>query len=65
MTLNQIIKPNDLKPILKAYYNLSPPISIKLIRAGFNHNYLIESDRQFVLRIYLNHKYYITSSADY
>ena len=64
--LNQVIKPEDLKPIIEAYYKLEIPRSIKLIHAGFNHSYhLTTGDRQFVLRVYLNNKYYIRSSGDF
>lgn len=64
--LYQIIKPNDLKPIVKAYYELKSPISVKLIRAGFNHNYRLNTgDRLLILRVYLNNKYYIRSPDDF
>ena len=65
MILNQVVKPDDLKPIIEAYYKLEMPIFIKLIHAGFNYSYhLTTGAHQFVLRIYLNNKYYIRSSDD-
>ena len=65
MILNQVVKPDDLKPIIKAYYKLEMPIFIKLIQAGFNHSYhLTAGAHQFILRLYLNNKYYIRSSDD-
>ncbi|MET1415168.1 phosphotransferase [Roseibium sp. HPY-6] len=37
-----------------------------MIRKGFNHSFLVETDQgQFVLRIYLNGKYYIRDSQDF
>lgn len=64
--LNQVIKSNDLIPIVKTYYDLRPPICVELINAGFNHSYRVKTgDRLFVLRIYLNNKYYIRSSDDF
>ena len=57
MILNQILEPDNLKPIIEAYYKLGMPIFIKLIHAGFNHSYhLTTGAHQFVLRIYLNNK---------
>jgi Ser/Thr protein kinase RdoA (MazF antagonist) len=63
---NTIIKDESLIPILSFGYELTEPVSCQLIRRGFNDNYLVKAaEQRYVLRIYLNDKYYIYDSTDF
>ena len=63
---NTVLDAKKLIPVLRSNYGLDKSIDCQLIRNGFNHNYLIEAGNQrYVLKIYLNNKYYIQSADDF
>ncbi|MCM3720043.1 hypothetical protein [Fictibacillus phosphorivorans] len=46
-------------------YHLIAPLSCKLLRSSFNDHYIIQTTtKKFILRVYLNGKYYLRSSDD-
>ena len=58
--LNTRVEPQALVPFLAQRYGLSPSTRCSFIRRGGNDHYLVEDgDRRYVLRLYLNGKYYI------
>ena len=62
--MNTRIEPKALAPFLAHRYGLSPSTRCSFIRRGGNDHYLVEDgDRRYVLRLYLNGKYY-AGSAD-
>jgi Ser/Thr protein kinase RdoA (MazF antagonist) len=64
--VNAILEPPELLPWLGREYELAGPIQCELIRRGFNDHYAVTAgDARYVLRIYLNRKYYIRSEADF
>ena len=67
VTFNRAVENAVLCSIAKTYYDLKPPISVELIDEGFNQTYLMRTTdkAQFILRIYLNNKYYIQDSDDF
>jgi Ser/Thr protein kinase RdoA (MazF antagonist) len=63
---NTLLAAGDLPAILADHFELRAPIECEFIRRGFNDHYRVRTgDRQFVLRIYFNGKYYIESIADF
>ena len=55
-----------LVPMLEEAYGLAGPIACTWIRRGFNDHYLVETPMgTWVLRLYLNHKYWISGPGDY
>jgi Ser/Thr protein kinase RdoA (MazF antagonist) len=66
VTDHNLDREQSLATAVAANYALEAPLSCKLIRHGFNDNYLIESNEQkYVLRVYLNGKYYIRDANDF
>lgn len=64
--LNTLLNGDHISRIVATYYDVGSPTKAELIRKGFNHNYYVETDRgQFVLRVYLNGKYYIRGRGDF
>lgn len=65
-TENTLLNGDQVLRMIAGDYDVGKPINADLIRKGFNHNYYVETDRgQFVLRVYLNGKYYIRGSCDF
>ena len=65
-TGNALLAAADLPDILADHYELRAPVECEFIRRGFNDHYRVRTgDREFVLRIYFNGKYYIESIADF
>jgi len=63
---NTVIGKEKITDVVSKYYNVGAISKCDLIRAGFNHNYLVEAEKgKFVLRVYLNNKYYIRSEKDF
>ena len=64
---NRAVENAVLCSIAKTYYDLKSPISVELIDEGFKQTYLMRTTdkAQFILRIYLNNKYYIQDSDDF
>ncbi len=63
---NRKLRPRTLVPLLTETYGLPEPVCCDLLRAGSNHNYRIRAGREeFVLRVYLNHQYYIQGPDDF
>ena len=62
---NGILDPHALEQLLSVAYDLGGPIRCKLIGDGFNHTYLVEGAERWVLRSYLNGKYYVRSADDF
>ena len=61
-----ILEAESLTPNVSADYDLPPITGCELIRRGFNDHYLVKAkDRQYVLRLYLNDKYYINGADDF
>lgn len=60
--MNELLKPGQALEIVRANYPLKRVQDCTLVRRGFNDHYLVCSgNAQYILRIYLNHKYYIQS----
>src|SRR2546428_982904 len=63
---NTLVAAADLPEILADHYELKAPLECEFIRRGFNDHYRVRTgDREFVLRIYFNGKYYIESISDF
>jgi Ser/Thr protein kinase RdoA (MazF antagonist) len=63
---NTLLAAGDLPGILANHYELRAPVECEFIRRGFNDHYRVRTgDRQFVLRLYFNGKYYIESISDF
>lgn len=59
-------EPDVLIPVVSEVYDLSGQVQVEMIRAGFNHNYRVQAGEDvFVLRVYLNDKYYISNPNDF
>ncbi|MEM7536978.1 MAG: phosphotransferase [Chloroflexota bacterium] len=65
-TVQTVLDTDKIADIFTTHYHLGTPTHCELIRAGFNHNYLIETgDGKYVLRVYLKGKYYIRNADDF
>ena len=63
--MNTLVEPKALVPFLAGTYGLSPAARCSFIRRGGNDHYLVEDgDRRYVLRLYLNGKYYIGTADE-
>lgn len=63
--VNTRVEPEALVPFLAQGYGLSPDARCSFIRRGGNDHYLVEDgDRRYVLRLYLNGKYYVGAEDD-
>lgn len=63
---NTVVENEIVAEIISTHYTIGKQTHCQLIRAAFNHNYLIETTNQtYVLRIYLNDKYYIHNAGDF
>ncbi|MEO2004978.1 MAG: phosphotransferase [Candidatus Poribacteria bacterium] len=60
-----IIDAGDLVAHLAECYDLPEEPHVELIRRGFNDHYLVRAGKDFVLRVYLNGKYYIRGHDDF
>ena len=61
-----ILEAESLISGVSANYELPPITGCELIRRGFNDHYLVKAkDQQYVLRLYLNNKYYISGADDF
>mgnify|MGYP001425902673 CR=1 FL=1 len=64
--LNEIINIDKIKEIIVNSYSISEPFDCTFIRRSFNDHYLIQTnDDRYILRVYLNNKYYINSISDF
>ena len=64
--MNTLFDAEALLPVLRASYVLAEPLGCEIIRRGFNDNYLVTSGgSRYVLRVYFNGKYYISSPDDF
>ncbi|RNA66950.1 phosphotransferase [Alteribacter keqinensis] len=62
---NSIIEETTLAALLTHFYNLPEPIRCTFIRRSFNDHYIVVSgSKQFILRVYINNKSYISSLND-
>jgi hypothetical protein len=62
---NSIIEETTLETSLSNFYDLPEPISCKFIRRSFNDHYIVVAgSKQFILRVYLNNKSYISCIND-
>ncbi len=63
---NTRVDPQTLVPIIEELYGLVSPIDCTWISRGFNDHYLVETpEGKWVLRLYLNHKYWISGPEDF
>ena len=63
--MNTQVEPEALIPFLTERYGLSAAVRCSFIRRGGNDHYLVEDgDRRYVLRLYLNGKYYIGTTDE-
>ncbi|MBS4176931.1 phosphotransferase [Lederbergia citrea] len=63
--LNSIIEETTLETALSNFYDLPGPISCKFIRRCFNDHYIVAvGSKQFILRVYINNKSYISCIND-
>ena len=63
--MNAKIEPQALTPFLSDRYGISGTATCSFIRRGGNDHYLVEDlGRKYVLRLYLNGKYFIRSADD-
>ena len=66
ININLIISSNDIRNLIRKIYDISEIIDCKFIRRSFNDHYLIETkDNKYILRVYLNNKYYINDIDDF
>jgi len=65
--MNTLLTSSEVLELVNAEYSLlGQAHNCKLLRRGFNDNYLVGVGTQwYVLRVYLNHKYYIESPDDF
>jgi Ser/Thr protein kinase RdoA (MazF antagonist) len=63
---NAQIEPSALVELLASEYDLAAPLACEFLRRGFNDHYAVTAgDERYVLRVYLNGKYYISSEWDF
>lgn len=63
---NTAFQPEALVAAVTDRYHLLAPVECTLIRNGFNDHYHVTTrDGEYVLRLYLNRKYYISSEDDF
>jgi Ser/Thr protein kinase RdoA (MazF antagonist) len=63
---NAIIDNDKVKQIIMNLYGISEPLSCTFIRRSFNDHYLIQTNSEkYILRVYLNNKYYINDINDF
>ena len=64
--MNAKIEPQALMPFLSDRYGMSSDVTCSFIRRGGNDHYVVEDGvRKYVLRLYLNGKYFIRSADDF
>lgn len=57
---------DDLLQAALLAYDLPQPITVRLLRRGYNDHYLVTAGGQpFILRVYLNHKPYLRGAHDF
>ncbi len=62
---NSKIQIDRIKTIVSESYGIAEQFECSFIRRSFNDHYLIKTEHEkYVLRVYLNDKYYIDSAAD-
>ena len=62
---NTLIDASQIKETITSFYNISEPLTCTFIRRSFNDHYLIETaDCKYIVRVYLNNKYYINDIED-
>jgi Ser/Thr protein kinase RdoA (MazF antagonist) len=63
---NAQVEPSALVELLASDYDLAAPLACEFLRRGFNDHYAVTAgDERYVLRVYLNGKYYISSERDF
>ena len=68
---NTVFETEIITELISTHYTIGQPTHCELIPEGFNHNYLIETtnniagNHKYVLRMYLNGKYYIRDADDF
>ncbi|WP_243129191.1 phosphotransferase [Hathewaya massiliensis] len=66
MLTNIIMDTDKLKKIITNFYGIYEPFDCKFIRRSFNDHYLIQTkNHKYILRVYLNNKYYIYDKNDF
>lgn len=66
IAINSIINKDKLKDIIANSYDISEPFDCRFIRRSFNDHYLIQTKNgKYILRVYLNNKYYINHINDF
>ena len=64
--MNSKVESHALMPFLSDRYGMSAAVSCSFIRRGGNDHYMVEDrGRRYVLRLYLNGKYFIRSADDF
>lgn len=65
-SINAIIDNDKVKQMVINLYGIPEPLDCTFIRRSFNDHYLIHTNnRKYILRIYLNNKYYINGINDF
>ncbi|MGL5381789.1 phosphotransferase [Clostridium sp.] len=65
-SLNVSIETNEIKYIVQKLYGIFEPFNCTFIRRSFNDHYLIQTqNKKYILRVYLNNKYYINDINDF
>lgn len=63
---NAIIDNDKIKQLIINLYGISEPLDCTFIRRSFNDHYLIQTNnKKYILRVYLNNKYYINDINDF
>lgn len=63
---NVILNSDSLKDIVASSYGISEPFDCKFIRRSYNDHYLIKTNNdKYILRVYINNKYYISGPNDF
>ena len=66
ISTNTVIDNNTVKQMIINLYGIPEPLDCTLIRRSFNDHYLIQTNnRKYILRAYLNNKYYINGINDF
>ncbi|MEM7125243.1 MAG: phosphotransferase [Chloroflexota bacterium] len=63
---NILIESEIIADIVSSRYTIGKLTNCQLIREGFNHNYLVETnEKKYVLRVYMTDKYYVRDADDF
>ena len=64
--VRSLLHPDDLARLVAEEYAVATPVTVALLRLGFNDTYVVTdaAGERLALRVYLREKYWIRSDAD-